>query len=50
VRKAKHRNGEEFKVKAGIYQGLVLSLLLFLHVMEALTCQGRIAKRVVIFR
>ena len=38
VRKAKHRNGEEFKAKVGIYQGLVPSLLLFFGVIEALTC------------
>ena len=35
--KTKHGNSEEFEVKVGVHQGLVLSPLLFVVVMEALT-------------
>ena len=33
----KHGNGEEFEVKTGVHQGSVLSPLLLVVVMEALT-------------
>ena len=32
---------EEFEVKVGVHQGLVLSLLLFNNVLEALSCKFR---------
>ena len=35
--KTKHGNSEEFEVKVGVHQGSVLSPLLFVVVMEALT-------------
>ena len=35
--KTKHGNSEEFEVKVGVHQGFILSPLLFVVVMEALT-------------
>ena len=35
--KTKHENSEEFEVKVGVHQRSVLSPLLFVVVMEALT-------------
>ena len=35
--KTKHGNSEKFEVKVGVHQGLVLSALLFVVVVEALT-------------
>ena len=35
--KTKHGNSEEFEVKVGVHQGSVLSPLLFVVVMEAMT-------------
>lgn len=41
VVKTKHGNSEEFEVKVGVHQGSVLSPLLFVAVMEVLTCEVR---------
>ena len=39
--KTKHRNSEESEVKVGVHQGSVLSLLLFVAVMDVLTQEVR---------